>query len=158
MKINFDDLIVTISDDEIVNPLIQVSCEYEISTKNFGNFGFRSKLNLRLEDNELCVFKLSITGKRSYIPINNEPFDALFGLGASASQTDLISPSTDKYVNSGSWSMKSIVENQEMYSERMESIEKWWKDNAEMLRKEVIKNKDVFNKRLERFVNAYQIK
>ena len=158
MKINFDDLIVTISDDEIVNPLIQVSCEYEISTKNFGNFGFRSKLNLRLEDNQLCVFKLSITGKRSYIPINDGPFDPLFGLGASASQTDLISPSTDKYVNSGSWSMKSIVENQEMYSERMESIEKWWKDNAEMVRKEVIKNKDLFNKRLERFVNAYQIK
>ena len=53
MKINFEDLIVTISDDEIVNPLIQVSCEYEISTKNFGNFSFRSKLNFRLEDNQL---------------------------------------------------------------------------------------------------------
>ena len=158
MKINFEDLIITISDDEITNPLIQVSCEYEISTKKFGKFGFRSKLNLRIEDKQLCVFKLSITGKISYIPISDEPFDALFGLGASASQTDLISPATDEHVNSGSWSMKSIVENQEMYSERMESIEKWWKDNAELVRKEVIKNKEVFNKRLERFVNAYQIK
>ena len=44
MKINFEDLIVTISDDEIVNPLIQVSCEYEISTKKFWKFGL-PKLN-----------------------------------------------------------------------------------------------------------------
>ena len=40
----------------------------------------------------------------------------------------------------------------------MESIEKWWKDNTEIVRKEVINHKDIFNKRLERFVNAYQIK
>lgn len=158
MKITFEDMIITLSDDKFDIPMIQVSCEYEVSTKNFGEFGFRSKLNFRLEDKQLCVFKLSLSGKSSYIPIVDEPFDALFGLGASASNTDLISPNTDEHLNSDSWSMKSVVKNQEIYSERMESIEKWWKDNTEIVRKEVINHKDIFNKRLERFVNAYQIK